>query len=38
MPGKGVPESTGAAAEAGGAVAPLGVKPPLASWVLQSCW
>lgn len=38
MPGKGVLESTEAAAAAGGAVAPLGVKPPLASWALQSCW
>ena len=34
--GKGVPESTGAAA-AGVAVCLLGVRLQLASWVLQSC-
>lgn len=36
-PGKGVPESTGAAA-AGGAVGPRGARPRLASWVSRSCW
>lgn len=36
-PGKWGPESTGAAAAAGGAVRPLGVRPRLASWAPRSC-
>lgn len=36
-PGRGVPESTGAAAAAGGAVAPLGARPQSASSVPRNC-